>query len=70
MTLLERRFPGWHPVVQMAEVANDPEAEPRMRFDACKEVARYVTPALKAIELTGANGGEVNFKVLVVPHTE
>ena len=39
-----------------------------MRFDAGKEVARYVTPQLKAVELTGADGGEVVFKVLVVPH--
>ena len=54
MARLDARFPGWHPVVQMAEIANDETLPIQERFQAAKEVAKYVTPQLKAIEHSGA----------------
>ena len=63
LALLDEKFPGWHPVVQMAEMANDGTLSTQDRFQAAKEVARYVTPQLKAVEVTGDEGGPV--KVLV-----
>jgi hypothetical protein len=60
---LDARFPGWHPVVQMAEMANDETLAIELRFGAAKEVAKYVTPQLKAVEVAGDAGGPV--KVLV-----
>ncbi len=38
-------------MIEMAKIANDPEADPQMRFNANKEVAQYVTPKLKASEV-------------------
>ena len=54
--LLEAKYPGWHPVMQLADIANDEDAEDKMRFDAAKEVAQYVTPKLKAVEHSGDMG--------------
>ena len=54
MARLDAKFPGWHPVVQMAEIANDESLSIQDRFQAAKEVAKYVTPQLKAIEHSGA----------------
>ena len=53
LQILEEQFPGWHPVVQLAEVANNPDNDLRTRTDAAREVAQYVTPKLKAIEIQG-----------------
>jgi hypothetical protein len=53
---LDARFPGWHPVVQMAEMANDETLSTQDRFQAAKEVAKYVTPQLKAIEHLDGDG--------------
>ena len=65
---LDAKFPGWHPVVQMAEIAND-EAQPiEIRFGAAKEVAKYVTPQLKAVELTGDTDSPLQVTVRIVPH--
>jgi hypothetical protein len=63
MARLDAKFPGWHPVIQMAEIANDTTLEIDLRFNAAKEVAKYVTPQLKAVEVSGDDGGPV--KVLV-----
>jgi hypothetical protein len=49
MARLDAKFPGWHPIIQMAGIAND-EAQPiELRFNAAKEVAKYVVPQLKAV---------------------
>lgn len=59
MKRLEERFPEWHPVIQMAEIANDESLTLMERFNAAKEVAPYVTHKLKTIEHTGEDGGPI-----------
>ncbi len=54
---LAERFPDYHPVLAMAEIANDEKAGAEMRFQAHKEVAQYVTPKLKSIEHTAGEDG-------------
>ena len=49
---LQREFPEYHAVIEMARIANDPENDLQTRFNAHKEVAKYVTPQLKAVDLT------------------
>ena len=53
---LEEMFPDYHPVIEMAKVANDEEAPADARFAANKEVAQYVVPKLKAVEISGKLG--------------
>lgn len=36
----------------MAEIANDPEVDLNLRFNASKEVAQYVAPKLKNVEIS------------------
>ena len=54
--LLQKKYPEWHPVVQLADIANNKELDIKLRFDAAKEVAQYVTPKLKAVEHSGDMG--------------
>ncbi len=51
--LLADKFPDWHPVVAMAEMANDVSLAKDLRLTAMKEVSKYVAPQLKAIEHSG-----------------
>ena len=55
-SLLAEKFPDYHPVVAMAAVANDKTADPILRFQAHKEVAKYVSPQLKSIEMSNPDG--------------
>lgn len=57
--MLSERFPDYHPVMAMAEIANDPAVELDVRFQAHKEVAQYIEPKRKAVEHTGSEGGPV-----------
>ena len=62
--LLEERFPGWCPVVQMAALAQDTEADMGLRVTCCKEVAQYLYPKRKAIEHSGDGGGLISFRMV------
>jgi len=55
LQIIQESYPDYHPVIEMVKIANDPEAEIKQRFDANKEVAKYVEPALKAIEHSGGD---------------
>jgi len=50
MERLNEKFPGYDPVLAMAEIANNPIADIRLKLQANKEVAKYTHPQLKTIE--------------------
>ena len=54
--LMKERFPNWHPVIGMAEIANDETLEVDIRLSAMKEVSKYIAPQLKAIEVSNPDG--------------
>jgi len=60
LSLLAERWPNYNPVIAMAGIANDETVDLEMRFAAHKEVAQYVEPKRKAVEVTGEGGGPVS----------
>ena len=52
------------PIAVMAEICNDADAETKHRLEAAKELAQYLYPKCKAIELPGQNGG-VQHRIVV-----
>jgi len=67
---LQREFPNYHPIVEMARIANDPEKDVNLRAQMHTQVAKYVTPQLKAVEHTGTDGAQLEITVNVIPHAE
>jgi len=72
---LAERFPEWNPVIEMAAVAvaMGDSLKPyetakiedlRALIDANDKVAQYLTPKLKAVELSGADGGPLVVEIL------
>lgn len=68
LRLLQQQWPGYQPVVEIAKAAHELTAQamasesPELWRDAGAmhdKVAQYVTPKLKAIELTGEDGGPI-----------
>lgn len=49
--LIAQRYPDYHPVLALAEIAQDTSNEVSLRLQANKEVAKYVCPQLKSIEI-------------------
>jgi hypothetical protein len=57
--MMAERFPDYHPVIAMAEIANDELNDVDIRLTAHKEVSKYVAPQLKAIEISGSLATQV-----------
>ena len=49
--LLEENFPNYHPVLSLVAIANDLDNDVSIRLQANKEVAKYICPQLKSIEV-------------------
>ncbi len=68
--LLQKEYPGYNPVLSMARIAHQAEkdGEKQLAAQMHREVAQYVEPKKRAIEVTGEDGGpiEVRSKQLVV----
>jgi hypothetical protein len=47
---------GCDPLEGMARIAMDPESKPELRLKAYVELAQYVAPKRKALEMTGDLG--------------
>ena len=60
--LLVEKYPGYHPIIALAEIANDKTQEVAIRLHANKEVAKYICPQLKSIE---SNPGNEKQKITV-----
>ena len=63
LELLGEKYPNYHPVIALAEIAHNSKNEV-LRFQAHKEVAKYVSPQLKAIEVIGEG---VNNEIPIFP---
>jgi len=59
--VLKEKYPEWHPLLQMADIANDADNTKELQFQAAKEVQSYLMPKLKAIEHTGVDGEPLQF---------
>lgn len=69
--MISEKYPDYHPVMAMAEIANNKKADERLRFNANKEVAKYICPQLKSMELSSNNEGQwVTGFNYIIPQSE
>jgi len=68
--LLEDKYPGYEPILEMVSIAVDDSNDIRIRFDANKEVAQYIYPKLKAIEVQANVSGDVALRLLQVEYVD
>lgn len=52
------------PIEALANIAQDPNNTPELRFQANKELAQYVAPKRKAVELDATMDGGLNVNVV------
>lgn len=58
LDMIQEAHPGYHPVLSLAEIANDTENDVRVRLDANKTILPYVEAQLKSIEIKGDGNSE------------
>ncbi len=61
--IVAERFPNYNPILSLIEIAQDTSNEVSLRLQANKEVAKYLMPQLKSVEIKDSNEAT---KILVV----
>ena len=61
LKILQAKYPGYHPIVEMVDIAMDDDNDVALRASMHKEVAQYVTPKLKALEVIAEIDAVVEF---------
>ena len=63
LALLQEKYPGYHPLVGVAEIAHSTEDE-RLKFDCHKTLSRYIEPELKSVEVSQHRPGDEELRVI------
>lgn len=48
---IQLRYPNYHPLIAIAEIAHSHEADIELKFQCHKTIAKYIEPELKAVEV-------------------
>ena len=63
LSLLQEKYPGYHPVMGIAKIAHSTDDE-QLEFNCHKAQARYVEPELKSVEVSQAPRDSEILKVI------
>lgn len=64
LELIQEKYPNYHPILSLAEIATDEDNDIKVRLDASKVILPYIEAQLKSIEIKG--DGDSEFGVLRV----
>lgn len=53
MQMIQKEFPGYHPLLSIARIAHDVGADLKLQFECHRTIAKYVEPELKSMEIKG-----------------
>lgn len=48
--MIQEKYPNYHPLLALAEIANDEESDKNLKLQASKEVCKYIVPQLKSVD--------------------
>jgi hypothetical protein len=51
--MLQKEYPSYHPLISIARIAHNEEADLKTQLECHKTIAKYVEPELKSIEVKG-----------------
>lgn len=51
LAAIQQRYPNYHPLIAIAEIAHSSEASLDLQFQCHKTIAKYIEPELKAVEV-------------------
>jgi hypothetical protein len=66
LDMIRGQFPNYHPVLAMCAIATDESLSMELRFAAHREVAQYVAPKRKAVELETTDESATQVRSIVI----
>jgi hypothetical protein len=71
LKMMQGKYPGFHPAMILADLANDEDGDVSIRLNAAKSLLPYIEPQLKSLEVYGnVKHDHGQLKVSIKPHTD
>ncbi len=68
LELIQKKYPGFHPVISISDIAMDDGTTVNTKLDALKVIAKYTCAEVKSIDLSGILGHNLSkLELLVSP---
>lgn len=64
------KYPNYHPLVAIAEIAHSDQAPIDLKFQCHKTIAKYIEPELKAVEVRSENNERSRVSVTLFGESE
>lgn len=52
LKLIQQHYPEYHPIVSMAHIAHNSQADLRLQFECHKAISKYVAPEMKSVDVS------------------
>jgi len=63
LRMLQQKYgKEFHPIMELAKLANSPDSDATMKFNVNKELCQYVIPKLRAIEVKTEVDAEITVR--------
>lgn len=66
--LIEKKFPNFDPIISLIEISQDNETPLELKVNCLKEIAKYIHPQRKAVEIAANSDNEISTKVIFLQH--
>jgi len=65
--MIKKKYPRYDPIMAMIAIAKKKGVKDELKLQAHKEIAKYVRPQLRSIEVTGRDGEDLPPQVYILP---
>ena len=52
LEMINSEYPGYHPIMAIAQMAHRPNLPPEIEFQCHKTIAEFITPKVKSVEIS------------------
>lgn len=66
--LIESKYPDFDPIISLIEISQDIETPLDIKVNCLKEIAKYIHPQRKAVEIATNPDDEISTKVIFLQH--
>jgi len=66
LAMVQEKYPNYHPLIAIVDIAHDPEASLHHKMEAAKTVLKYTIPEVKSIDISGRISHNINTLDLLI----
>ena len=68
LALIRSEYPEYHPLVSIARIAHDADADLKLQFECHKTISKFIEPELKSVEMKSTGDEQRRVVISMFPN--